>query len=233
MKKELIKTSTQSLIGHLTQNKPDYLSYKLAVREAFFVESIPNYCKAISTGTSLRRLKETLGIKEAVKIVSSLLTSFCKGFNVAKNMNEEQIVDYAIHLIESNQNGSAECPSLRIEDLMIFFELAKFGKFGQVKVSLDGQVVEMWLDSYFEQSRDEWQNEEKKQIHNDDFYKQVETDANLDRALAIKNAITRIRDIVSENIEEDKKTEAERIEQNRKERVDKKKKDILWSIWKP
>lgn len=151
------------LIAHLEANRP--IDYKLAVRENLFKDTVPQYAVAVTSGTPLYVLKNTVGLKDAMKVLSVMIAKFVASFNVSKNMNPEQISDLAIQwLEEESSTGSFDCPSYRLEDFALFFELAKTGRYGRPFDYVDATLINEWLDKYHvertEKFREDLRNKE-------------------------------------------------------------------------
>lgn len=134
------------------------LGLRLAIRETLVLNGIVQYHTIIENGYTLFRLKKEIGLLNTTMIVATMITKLCGAFNVSKNMTIEQIQDFALTLVEDNLHGSYDYPSLRIEDLAVFFELAKTGKFGRPFDYVDGGLIIEWLNKYFVERDERWHN---------------------------------------------------------------------------
>jgi len=81
--------------------------------------------------------------KATAFVLTSLMRDFCSSFNVVRNMNEDQIIEAALHLID-------EADNFRLEDFVIMFSLAKKGKL-DVKIMdrIDIDVINRIWDCYY------------------------------------------------------------------------------------
>lgn len=111
----------------------------------------PLYSKIVNNGTPLYVLKEEYGLEKAATFIAMMLSRFCGAFNVSKNMNPVQISDYAITLIEESPRLIDGGISLRLEDLAVFFEIAKTGKYGRPFDYVDAALIDSWLDCYWKE----------------------------------------------------------------------------------
>lgn len=97
-------------------------------------------------------LVKQYGDKKIHGIITVMLTEFCNCFNVIRPMSAEQITQCAYDIIVS-----AEEDSLSIEDITIFFQGAKQGKYGKpVFDRLDQQIIFVMLEDYRDQRHREY-----------------------------------------------------------------------------
>ena len=139
---------TTSLIKHIQED--NIFEYKKEVRKLIPDNNI-NFPLIINDGLPLALLLKSEG-ENAYKIVAKMIAKFCGNFNVVRNMTPEQIVDYAYILIDENMNGSLPYnPGYRLEDLAVFFERAKTGRYGKPFDHIDCSVIDGMLDKYHEE----------------------------------------------------------------------------------
>lgn len=212
------KMCSAKLTRHLIEG--NMINYKIYLRESLIPNGSINIPKVVEDGMPLVVMKNKFGLDNTAKIVAVLLTKFIKSFNVSKNMTEEQITDYAFTLVEENISGSYENPSLRIDDLMVFFETAKLGRYGRPFDYIDSALIESWLDNYWEErSRkyeqyilvDKWERKSigvERQIEAEKIPKEV-----IDKAVA--EAISNIQ----KNSEKVTKVNIQEMEERRKKRI--------------
>ena len=211
------------LITHLEENK--YIDYKIAVREILFSGKIPQYEIAINNGTPLLVLKKTIGLKDTVKVLSLMIAKFVSAFNVSKNMNSEQIADLSIQWIEEeSESGSFDCPSYRLEDFALFFELAKTGRYGRPFDYVDASLLNEWLDKYHVERINEYREIIKKK-YNSTYNVTPEQEEKFVSAEKINTILQPVIERLKENSIEKEETpeEKERAEQIRKKIVENKK----------
>lgn len=127
------------------------LTLRVLIREKLIINGVPNYPMMIDGGFSLYRLKHELGLLDATMVIAAMIASLCGAFNVSKNMSAEQIQDYSLTFLESNIHGSYDQPSLRVEDLAVFCELAKTGTFGRPYNYIDGALINEWFNAYLKE----------------------------------------------------------------------------------
>lgn len=168
---------------------------RLAIRESLMPTGTPNYPKMIDGGYSLYRMKKEIGLLNTTMIVATMLAKLCGAFNVSKNMTTEQIQDFALTLVEDNIHGSYENPSFRIEDLAVFFEQAKTGKFGRPFDYVDAALINEWLDAYRSERDDKYFNWITYEKHNqpDNVPLGTSTMSDEDRKKMIDETVAKIR----------------------------------------
>lgn len=90
-------------------------------------------------------LIDQYGAKRIHGILVVMITQFCNSFNVIRPMTAEQIVDCAGEILNTSHEDF-----LSVEDIMIFFQGAKMGKYGKVFDRLDQQIIFSMLEVYRE-----------------------------------------------------------------------------------
>lgn len=106
-------------------------------------------------------LVDQYGAKKIHQLLVVLLTQFCNTFNVIRPMTAEQIVACASEIL----NTSTE-DYLSIEDLTIFFQGAKNGKYGKIYDRLDQQIIFEMLEVYRQQRHEQYLNIKEEQHAN-------------------------------------------------------------------
>lgn len=148
------------LIKHLANN--DTVSLKLVLRENFYKKT-NNAAElgilVFKEGTTFPELATGVGTKKTIFAVVCLIQNFCNQFNFGsgKNMNVQQVVDFATDLTTSfiDRKGNA----VRFEEIAIFFDRAGKNEFkkknGQPFIfdRIDRLVIEEMMDHYFETDR--------------------------------------------------------------------------------
>lgn len=99
--------------------------------------------KGIHKNKAIVKLIDELGKETVVKIVYAILFDFCSALNFQRNMTVPQMTDCALMMVD-------ECGSLRIEDYMAMFRLAKAGKLGELYGKLDIMDISRFMDVYYE-----------------------------------------------------------------------------------
>lgn len=80
-------------------------------------------------------------------ILSIMVRDFCAGFNVVRNMNEDQILEAAAMLLH-------ECDNFRLEDFVMMFALAKRGQLVDIRDRIDLSIITKLLDNYWQKRQD-------------------------------------------------------------------------------
>jgi hypothetical protein len=95
-------------------------------------------------------LTEEYGKRRMYKLIATLLKEFCISIPLpkTKKLNDTRIDVYACDLMIS-----AHEEELSMEDLILFFERAKAGKYGLIKKYLTHQIIKEKLDMYLEERR--------------------------------------------------------------------------------
>jgi hypothetical protein len=126
------------------------IEYSLTVRQEYFKENEPNYEAIIYNGTPMDLMAKGVDKIKLVTFVSYCIARCVNNFNVSKNMNQDQISSLAIDWIESySVKGSLDFPTIRIEEIITFLELAKTGKYGQPFDRIDASILQGWFEIYY------------------------------------------------------------------------------------
>lgn len=138
----------QKLIKHLEAN--NRIDYALEVRNNYFVDNSPNYEAVIYKGLPMDYVCKTIDKAKIIKFIGLAISRCVKSFNVSKNMNDDQVIDMAVDWVESYSiRGSFDEPTIRIEELITFLELAKTGRYGQPFDRIDSSVIQEWFEKYY------------------------------------------------------------------------------------
>ncbi len=112
----------------------------------FTVANQPNYPALLSVGERIPDLVDKIGLSTLSALVMAEVTKFQNSYTVIRPMTATQIADCALAII-----SSAEEDRLSLNDLVIFFEGAKQGKYGRVLDHIDQHVIFEMLDKYREE----------------------------------------------------------------------------------
>jgi hypothetical protein len=192
------------LIKHLANN--DTVSLKLVLRDNFYKKA--NNAAELGIlvfreGTTFPELATGVGTKKTIFAVVCLIQNFCNQFNFGsgKNMNVQQVVDFATDLTTSfiDRKGNA----VRFEEIAIFFDRAGKNEFkkknGQPFIfdRIDRLVIEEMMDHYFETDRtaavwaleDQKRNRERLQLESPEPVARMTAD---EYALTVGDIYTRL-----------------------------------------
>jgi hypothetical protein len=108
----------------------------------------PNFTELMKIPVSdrLPGLAEKLGVAELGKVLMAEITKFQLCYNVIRPMNLDQIAQCAFALIQTSEEDY-----LSLEDVIIFFEGAKQGKYGKIFDRLDQQIIFEMFELYRQQ----------------------------------------------------------------------------------
>lgn len=90
---------------------------------------------------TLSRVINRAGAKETFRMIANLLEDFNNSVNVVRPMNSLQITECAMFLI-------TERHSLRLEDYVMLFAMAKRGKLGKIMDRLDIETISRFKEEY-------------------------------------------------------------------------------------
>ncbi len=113
--------------------------------EHYAPANVPKFTELLKVPHSdrLPNLAAKIGFSEMGKILMVEITKFQECYNVIRPMSAGQIAQCALSLIQS-----AKEDWLALEDLVIFFEGAKQGKYGKILDRLDQQTIFQMLEQY-------------------------------------------------------------------------------------
>lgn len=159
--------------------------------------------KGIHKNKAIVKLIEELGRETVVKIVYAILFDFCSAFNFQRNMTIPQMTDCALMMVD-------ECGSLRIEDYMAMFRMAKTGKLGELYGKLDIMDISRFMDAYHEMR--ERDAEKQIQIAEQKRKEQKMLAASNDEEVEVQINPDAIRNAMAESIKKIKEIDKERRE---------------------
>jgi hypothetical protein len=121
------------------------VSGKIAMVKYYSESNSPKFEALLKIPVSdrLPELTKKLGIKDMGKILMAEITKFQNCYNVVRPMNPDQIAQCAYSLIQT-----AEEDYLSLEDVILFLEGAKQGKYGKVYDRLDQQIIFEMMEQY-------------------------------------------------------------------------------------
>lgn len=155
-KQELAKSTVNSFTRHLMNSikTGDLLEVELSLNR-FKDKGLIKYENLLSIPVKdrLPGLVEQYGAKRIHQLLVVLLTEFCNTFNVIRPMSANQIVSCASEILNTSNEDY-----LSMEDLTIFFQGAKTGKYGKVYDRLDQQMIFEMLEIYRQERHEQYQN---------------------------------------------------------------------------
>lgn len=95
-------------------------------------------------------LMEEYGKRRMYKLIATLLKEFCISIPLPKT---KKLNDSRINVCACDLMISAHEEELSMEDLILFFERTKVGKYGVIKKYLTHQIIKEKLDMYLEERR--------------------------------------------------------------------------------
>lgn len=98
--------------------------------------------KAIA-GTALVNMSRSIGEKNTLKVVYTLILNVSNYFNVAHSMNQDQALQTATLILD-------KYPLETVEDFVMIFKLAKRNEFGANLHRIDGTVIFDWCSKYLD-----------------------------------------------------------------------------------
>lgn len=133
----------------------------MEVRKNYLVDNCLNFEAIIYKGSPMDLVCKQIDKSTIIKFIGYAISRCVKSFNVSKNMNEDQIIDMAVDWVESySTKGSFDEPTIRIEEIIAFLELAKTGRYGQPFDRIDASVLQEWFEKYYK---------ERRQVHYDNL----------------------------------------------------------------
>lgn len=109
----------------------------------FTQANAPDYNKLLQVKERIPDLVTTIGLETMVALVMAEVTRFQNSYTVVRPMSAVQIADCAMALISTSDEDR-----LSLNDLVIFFEGAKQGKYGRVLDHIDQHVIFEMLEIY-------------------------------------------------------------------------------------
>jgi hypothetical protein len=121
------------------------LGYTRAVKQ-LFPDGKPNYLGVVQF-PQIKDLVKDNGEPVVLLLIAVMVRDYCASVNVARNMNEDQILEAAAMLME-------EAGNFRLEDYAMMFALAKRGKLVKVYERVDLSTITDMADAYYTERRD-------------------------------------------------------------------------------
>lgn len=121
------------------------LAYGMAVKQ-LFQDGKPDYLGVIKY-PQIKDLVNDNGAAPVLLLIAVMVRDYCASMNVARNMNEDQILEAAAMLME-------EAGNFRLEDYAMMFALAKRGKLVKVYERIDLTTITEMADAYYAERRD-------------------------------------------------------------------------------
>lgn len=130
---QICKPATTTLIKCILQND----KLELAITEKNMTIE-----KALA-GTTLTNLSKSIGEKNTLKVVYTLILNVSNYFNVAHSMNQDQALQTATLVLD-------KYPVETVEDFVMIFKMAKRSELGTILHRIDGTVIFEWCARYFD-----------------------------------------------------------------------------------
>ena len=113
----------------------------------------PNFTELLKVKDRLPELSKVVGVANMGKILMAEITKFVQCYTVVRPMNADQIAECAFALISSSEEDY-----LSLQDLILFFDGAKQGKYGRVLDHIDQHVIFEMLEVYREERHQRYMN---------------------------------------------------------------------------
>jgi hypothetical protein len=121
------------------------LAYGMAVKQ-LFPEGKPDYLGVVKY-PQIKDLVKDNGEPVVLLLIAVMVRDYCASVNVARNMNEDQILEAAAMLMD-------EAGNFRLEDYAMMFALAKRGKLVKIYERIDLTTITDMADAYYAERRD-------------------------------------------------------------------------------
>lgn len=105
----------------------------------------PKYGELLKIKERLPDLVASVGVADIGKILMAEITKFVESYTIVRPMSADQIAQCAFAIISTSEEDM-----LSMQDLVLFFEGAKQGKYGRVLDHIDQHVIFEMLDKYRE-----------------------------------------------------------------------------------
>lgn len=113
----------------------------------------PKFGELMKIKERLPDLVKTIGMADMGKILMAEITKFVNCYTVVRPMNADQIAQCAFALIATSEEDR-----LSLQDLVLFFEGAKQGKYGRVLDHIDQHLIFEMLEMYREERHRQYLN---------------------------------------------------------------------------
>jgi hypothetical protein len=101
----------------------------------------PLFPAIIEQGTQISVIRANNSFEFIAGILGIMINDFCGNFNTRNPMSEDQIADLAIELVNDYW-------CYKLEDFVVFFSLAKRGRYGKVYDRMDAATIYQLLAEY-------------------------------------------------------------------------------------
>ena len=113
----------------------------------------PNFNELLKVKDRLPELAKTVGMANMGKILMAEITKFVQCYTVVRPMSADQIAECAFALISTSEEDY-----LSLQDLVLFFDGAKQGKYGRILDHIDQHVIFEMLEVYREERHRQYMN---------------------------------------------------------------------------
>ena len=103
----------------------------------------PNFTELLKVGERIEDLVPLIGFEDLGKLIMVEVMKFVKCYNVVRNMTADQAAECAKAIIYTSEEDN-----LSLQDVVMFFEGAKQGKYGRVLDHLDQHVIFEMFEKY-------------------------------------------------------------------------------------
>jgi hypothetical protein len=123
-------------------NSTDYAG-RLAMVQHYSERNYPKFTELLKIRERIPDLVKSVGTSDMGKIIMVEITKFINCYTVVRPMNADQIAQCAFALISTSEEDN-----LSLQDLVVFFEGAKQGKYGRVLDHIDQHTIFEMLEQY-------------------------------------------------------------------------------------
>jgi hypothetical protein len=145
-----VNSSTRHLLNSIKSNNLFEIEKNL---QQYRVNGLVKYDALLSIPYTdrLPGLIEKYGKEKVHAVIVAMLTEWVNSFNVVRPMTPDQIVSCTHEILNSSHEDY-----LGVEDLIIFFQGAKNGKYGKVYDRIDQQTIFEMMEVYRQQRHEEY-----------------------------------------------------------------------------
>lgn len=171
------------------------IAYAIEIRQNYLKDNSPNYDAIIYKGLPMDVACNVLDKADVTKFLCYAIGRCVKTFNVNKNMNEDQIIDLAVEWIESySVKGSFDEPTIRLEEIITFLELAKSGRYGYPFDRIDSSILQQWFEKYYSERRKMHFDKIDSERYNPEQKTMDETDLISSKLLSLAGSMSAFKD---------------------------------------
>lgn len=121
----------------------------------------PKFDELLKVKERLPDIVKAAGASKIGELLMAEITKFVQAYTVVRPMNNDQIAECAFALISTSDEDR-----LSLQDIIVFFDGAKQGKYGRVLDHIDQHVIFEMLEMYREERHRQFKNiEYEKSIH--------------------------------------------------------------------